>query len=53
MENFLEIASNNTKKDIETCGVLGAIIVRSPVFILLSGMILLRQSLNDEEHQVL
>lgn len=36
MENFLEIASDNTKKDIETCGVLGAIIVRSLVFILLS-----------------
>lgn len=41
MENFLEIASNNTKKDIETCGVLGAILVRSLVFTLLSRMILL------------
>ncbi|KAG5610436.1 hypothetical protein H5410_021717 [Solanum commersonii] len=53
MENFLEIAIDNTKKDIKICGVLGAIIVRSLVFILLSGMILLRPSLNDEEHQVL
>ncbi|XP_006350280.1 AMSH-like ubiquitin thioesterase 2 isoform X2 [Solanum tuberosum] len=29
MENFLEIASDNTKKDIETCGVLGAIICQA------------------------
>lgn len=33
IENFLELAKNNTDKDLETCGVLGAFLVR---FILLS-----------------
>lgn len=28
MEDFLELAKYNTKKDLETCGVLGAFLVR-------------------------
>lgn len=28
MEDFLELAKENTKKDLETCGVLGAFLVR-------------------------
>lgn len=28
MEDFLELARDNTNKDVETCGVLGASLVR-------------------------
>ena len=28
MEDFLELAKDNTEKDLETCGVLGAFLVR-------------------------
>lgn len=28
MEDFLELAKENTEKDLETCGMLGAILVR-------------------------
>lgn len=28
MEDFLELAKENTEKDLETCGVLGASFVR-------------------------
>ena len=28
MEDFLELAKDNTEKDRETCGVLGAFLVR-------------------------
>lgn len=28
IEDFLEIAKGNTDKDLETCGVLGAFLVR-------------------------
>ncbi|MBA0711623.1 hypothetical protein Golax_010785 [Gossypium laxum] len=30
MEDFLELAKENTKKDLETCGVLGAFLVMVP-----------------------
>jgi hypothetical protein len=28
MEDFLELAKENTDKDLETCGILGAFLVR-------------------------
>lgn len=28
MEEFLELAKENTDKDLETCGILGAFLVR-------------------------
>lgn len=28
MEDFLELAKDNTDKDLETCGILGAFLVR-------------------------
>lgn len=28
MEDFLELAKDNTEKDLETCGTLGAFLVR-------------------------
>lgn len=31
MEDFLELAKENTDKDLETCGVLGAFLVSSNI----------------------
>lgn len=28
MEDFLDLAKENTEKDLETCGILGAFLVR-------------------------
>ncbi|KAK8526463.1 hypothetical protein V6N13_017492 [Hibiscus sabdariffa] len=33
MEDFLELAKENTKKDLETCGVLGAFLERGTFFV--------------------
>lgn len=37
MEDFLELAKVNTEKDLETCGILGAILVSSVLFLDLHG----------------
>lgn len=34
MEDFLQLARNNTDKDLETCGVLGASLVRAFPFLI-------------------
>jgi STAM-binding protein len=37
MEDFLELARENTEKDLETCGVLGAFLVRFMFLFILSA----------------
>jgi hypothetical protein len=37
MEDFLELARENTEKDLETCGVLGAFLVRIMFLFILSA----------------
>ncbi|XP_009789210.1 AMSH-like ubiquitin thioesterase 2 isoform X2 [Nicotiana tabacum] len=51
MENFLEIASNNTKKDIETCGVLGAILKDGTFYI--TSLIIPKQESTSNSCQAL
>lgn len=33
MEDFLELAKDNTDNDLETCGILGAFLVRFMLFL--------------------
>ena len=35
MEDFLELARDNTKNDLETCGILGAFLVRFMLILIL------------------
>ncbi|KAK4370997.1 hypothetical protein RND71_010472 [Anisodus tanguticus] len=51
MENFLEIASDNTNKDIETCGVLGAIFKDDTFFI--TSLIIPKQEATSNSCQAL
>jgi len=40
MDDFLALSKSNTEKDLETCGILGAHLVRFPTLSIEAGVIM-------------